>query len=134
MAVFTDDQGGIYKFTYDPMTFQYLGKPKLNNQHYTVWSFNVTADGRTAYIVTTSREDGSMFEIDLSSCVATKLATISTLGDDFKRLGTHTGSNSWDNKGRFYFSSFSTDLSKIENVLITRVDPSRLKTAITFAK
>lgn len=130
VAFFSDDQGNIYKFTYDPLSWEYLGKAKLHPHDYTMWSLNVTNDGKVAYLITTDHNGGSLFEFNLTTSETKQICDIVDLGPEFRILATHTGSDAWDNLGRFYFSSFTTDLSKIQNVIITRIDPSRLKAAL----
>jgi hypothetical protein len=131
VAYFVDDLCGIYRYTYQPESFEFIGKPHLHEQHHTVWSFNVADDGKTAYIITTcGRNRGSLFEVDLETAKASLISRLADLDPVYDTAGTHTGSDSWDLDGNFYFSSFATDSAHVQNVLITRLNPKQLKAAL----
>ena len=93
-----------------------------------MWTFHVGAEGKTAYLVTTMYEKSALYEIDLTDGSTKQLSVLADLDTAFDGLGLHTGYDAWDAAGRFYFTSFSTDPT--QNVLLTRIDPIRLKAAL----
>jgi hypothetical protein len=92
----------------------------------------VSADGGTAYIVTSMDENGALYEFDLTDRSTKQLGVLVDLDPVFAGRGSHTGYDAWDAAGRFYFTSFSGDPK--QNVLLTRVDPVRLKLALAHGK
>jgi hypothetical protein len=44
-------------------------------------------------------------------------------------LNVHTGYDAWDDQGRFAFASFASE--EASDVVLTRVDPERLKAALS---
>jgi hypothetical protein len=128
VAYFIDDACGLYRYTYYPESFQFIGRPQLHQRHYTTWSFNVAADGKVGYVISTcGMNRGSLFELDLQTAKATLIAKLSDIDPVYQSAGTHTGSDSWDTEGNFYFSSFATDSARAQNVLITRINPQEVK-------
>ena len=75
-------------------------------------------------------KQSALYEFDLTGGRTKQLSVMADLGPAFAGLGIHTGYDAWDEAGRFYFTSFSTDPR--QNVLLTRVDPVRLKAALVY--
>jgi hypothetical protein len=73
-------------------------------------------------------EKSALYEFDLTDRSTKQLGVLADLDTAFVGLGTHTGYDAWDAAGRFYFTSFSTDPA--QNVLLTRIDPVRLRAAL----
>ena len=96
------------------------------------WMFQVTSDGRKAYAAATSYVQGdgssSLYEVDLTTGASTRLCSLADLDPRLGQLNVHTGYDAWDDQGRFAFASFAGDGSS--NVVLTRVDPQRLKAAL----
>lgn len=126
-CIFSDDQGHIYRFVDEPPSWRYLGKATLPAGQLSVWTFHVSADGKTAYLITSVKRS-ALYEFDLTAGCTKQLSVMADLGPAFAGLNIHTGYDAWDEAGRFYFTSFSTDPR--QNVLLTRVDPVRLKAAL----
>jgi hypothetical protein len=128
MGFLADDQGNVYRFTDDPPTWRYLGKAGPPEGEFFLWSFQVSAEGRTAYLVASSDEQSALYGFDLTNGSTTRLGVLADLDPAFAGLGTHTGYDAWDSAGRFYFTSFSSD--PMQPVMLTRIDPVRLKLAL----
>ncbi|KQP95984.1 hypothetical protein [Methylobacterium sp. Leaf117] len=131
-----DDKGYLYRFTEaaagTPETWTALGRVTLDWTASFFWMFQVAPDGRTAYAAVTSYVPGtgpsSLYEVDLATGAATRLCSLADLDPRLERLNVHTGSDAWDDQGRFAFASFAGDGSS--EVVLTRVDPVRLKAAL----
>jgi hypothetical protein len=130
---FTDDAGHVYRFDDDPAggpQWTYVGRPKAEAD--LIWAFQVSADGRKAYLVASSFAHRAvppvLYEFDLTDGATRRLCTLGDLSDELARLKHHTGYDAWDRDGRFYVSSFSPNEHR--NVIVTRIDPVRLKAAL----
>jgi hypothetical protein len=82
--------------------------------------------GDKAYVATTASPDSaSLYEFDLKSGKTLWLCTMAELDPILRNRPVHTGYDSWDPAGRFYFASFNWHTD--QHVILTRVDPVRLK-------
>jgi hypothetical protein len=132
-CVFTDDAGHIYRFDDDPAAPQWSYVGHAETEADLIWAFEVSADGRKAYIVASSFAHRSvppvLYEVDLTDGAKTRrLCTLGDLSGELARLKHHTGYDAWDREGRFYVSSFSPN--EHNNVIVSRIDPVRLKVAL----
>jgi hypothetical protein len=97
-----------------------------------VWLFHVSRNGRKAYLATSSGVGApnlsSLYEFDLTTAATRPLRGLSALSPALSGFNVHTGYDAWDAEGRFYFSSFSTESEG--DVVVTRLDPVRLKVAL----
>ena len=129
---FSDDQGHVYRFDDAGPSWSYLGQVETPTAKLWVWLFDVSADGRKAYLATSSwakvANPSSLYEFDLATGRTLQLCSLADVDPELDRLNIHTGYDAWDDKGRFHFSSFSTELHR--NVVVTRIDPVRLKVAL----
>ena len=74
------------------------------------------------------REATSLFEFDLKTGKTLRLCAMADLDPALQDLRVHTGYDAWDADGRFYFASFSGRPD--QSVVLTRIDPKRLKAAL----
>jgi hypothetical protein len=132
---FSDDSGHVYRYDDAGPTWSYLGQikftePELPEKH--IWMFDVAADGKTAYVSTSTSppisETTSLYAFGLDDGKTRFLCTIGDLDPALRRMHVHTGYNAWDNKGRFYFASFNGEPH--QPVILTRIDPERLQAAL----
>ena len=129
---FADDQGHVYRFADDGPSWSYVGHVETPRARLWVWLFELSADGAKAYVGTSSWEDpanpASLYEFDLATGATRLLCGLDRFAPELSRLNLHTGYDSWDGAGRFYFASFA--MGSDENVVVTRIDPVRLKVAL----
>jgi hypothetical protein len=127
---FSDDKGHVYRFDDDGPSWSYLGQIETGQTGVYIWLFAVTPDGTKAYTATSTSpqpsEFTSLYEFDLRTGSTQKLCTLAELDPALKHLHVHTGYDAWDNKGWFYFASSNGH----QPVIVTRVDPVRLKAAL----
>ena len=128
-CIFTDDKGHLYRFDdADPASeseprWSFLGQLPPPNGRYWTWVFDVTADGTSAFVATSSWETSPMlYRIDLGAGTTTPICPLRALDLPFPE---HTGYDAWDREGRFYIASFDGDAGR--NVIVTRIDPQRLE-------
>jgi hypothetical protein len=69
-----------------------------------------------------------LYEFDLRTGRTQRLCTLSELDPALRDFHIHTGYDAWDPKGRFYFASFNGQPN--QPVVLTRVDPTRLRAAL----
>ncbi|HUN46437.1 MAG TPA: hypothetical protein VMU85_07955 [Stellaceae bacterium] len=133
--VFADDQGHVYRFDDEGPTWSYLGKMQVPEAELWVWVLQVSADGTKAYYVTSSwmpqANPAMLSEFDLASGESRRLCALDALDPVLGLLFLHTGYDAWDGEGRFYFTSFTSDTDA--HVVLTRVDPARLKSALRLS-
>jgi hypothetical protein len=129
---FSDDKGHVYRFDDDGPSWTYLGQIETNQPGAYIWLFHVTADLNKIYTATSTspqRSDfTSLFEFDLRSGQTQRLCSLTELDPALRDLNIHTGYDAWDFEGRFYFASFNGQPD--QPVVLTRVDPARLKAAL----
>jgi outer membrane protein assembly factor BamB len=129
---FADDQGHVYRFDEDGPRWSYIGQAKTPTAELWVWLFHVSANGRKAYFATSSwaqaANPSSLYEFDLVTGETRRLCGLDALDPELAVLNLHTGYDAWDKDGRFYFASFSMNGDR--NVVLTRLDPVRLKAAL----
>jgi hypothetical protein len=130
---FADVKGHIYRFDDNGPSWSYLGQIPTGQSH--LFVFHVSADGRKAYVITSlaRRGDGKgapdvVQEFDLSTGTVRQLCRLADLDPALAGLNLHTGYDAWDTEGGFYISSFSSNSDR--NVIVTRIDPVRLKSAL----
>jgi hypothetical protein len=132
LCFFSDDKGHVYRFDDDGPSWTYLGQIETNQQGAYIWLFHVTADLNKIYTATSTspqRSDfTSLFEFDLRSGKSQRLCSLTGLDPALRDLNIHTGYDAWDFEGRFYFASFNGQPD--QPVVLTRVDPARLKAAL----
>jgi hypothetical protein len=136
-CIFSDDKGHVYRFNDDGPSWTYIGQIKVGqpatDQPVTyIWLFQVTADATKAYAATSTSpqrsEFTSLYEFDLRTGKTQRLCTLAELDPALRDLHIHTGYDAWDLMGRFYFASFNGQPN--QPVVLTRVDPARLKAAL----
>ena len=127
-----DDKGHVYRFSEKGPRWTYVGQIAMDRPDSFFWMFQVTSDSRKAYAAATSYVPGadpsSLYEIDLTTGASTRLCSLADLDPRLGKLNVHTGYDALDDQGRFAFSSFAGDGSS--DVVLTRVDPERLKAAL----
>ena len=142
-CLFSDDRAHIYRFDDSLHSWSYIGQAKTVPAE--IFSFNISADGKKAYIVTSSLEPipadikkpNFLYEFDITTKTTRKLVSLRDLDPKLAASNRHTGYNAWDSDGRFYFTSFASydGIEKIpitnrQNAIVTRIDPVRLKVAL----
>jgi hypothetical protein len=135
-CVFGDDRGHVYRFDQDAHTWTYLGQVETGKKSgwdgVEFWLFAASPDGKGAYLATstspTPSEDTALYEFDFASGQTHRLCALADLDPALEHSHVHTGYDAWDLDGRFYFASFG--YSDDRSVLVTQVDPSRLKAAL----
>lgn len=129
---FADDRGHVYRFDDDGPRWSYIGQVAVSAAELHCWVFAVSADGRKAYLVGSTRlEDAdpiSLYEFDLATGATRRLCALADIDAAIGAFRQHTGYDAWDADGRFYFASFTPKSS--ENVVLTGIDPVRLKAAL----
>ena len=137
---FTDDQGRVYRFDDEGPSWSYIGKVQTAPAKF--WVFHVSADGKKAYFVTSSlgpntpfnpNNPNLLYELDLVTKTTRKLCNLADLDPQLAQFNRHTGYDAWDGDGRFYFSSFASkgnDRAWGRNVIVSAIDPVRLKVAL----
>lgn len=135
-CVFGDDRGRIYRFDQDAHTWTDLGQIETGKKAgwggVEFWLFAVAPDGRRVYVATSTSpkpsDDTALYEFDLASGRTRRICALADLDPALAHRHVHTGYNAWDAQGRFYFASFGYTGDR--SVLVTRVDPARLKAAL----
>jgi sugar lactone lactonase YvrE len=136
-CIFSDDKGHVYRFDDDGPSWSYLGQIETGQSATAqppayFWLFDVTADQSKVYTATSTspqRSDfTSLYEFDLRTGKTQRLCTFAELDPALRDLHIHTGYDAWDPEGRFYFASFNGQRN--QPVVLTRVDPIRLKAAL----
>lgn len=129
---FADDHGHVYRFDDAGPAWTYLGQAEAPEAEIWIWMFQASADGRKAYYATSSwmpqANPANLYEFDLATGKSRRLASLAQLDPELVPLFLHTGYDAWDRNGRFYFTSFTSDTDR--RVVLTRVDPARLKAAL----
>jgi hypothetical protein len=133
LCFFADDQGEVYRFEDGGAPrWAHLGRAALPAALLFMWAFHVSADARKAYLATSSwaaaANPSSLYEFDLPSGRTRRLCSLADLDAELARPNVHTGYDAWDRDGRFHLTSFSGEPGR--QVLVTRVDPVRLKIAL----
>jgi hypothetical protein len=140
VCFFSDDRAHIYRFDDAAPSWSYIGQVQTVPAE--ILSFNVSADGKKAYIVTSSLgphplkpgQTNWIYEFDLTTKATQLLSSVADIDPKLMLLNRTTGYDAWDSDGRFYFSSFSSfwnmPQSAKQNVIVTRIDPVRLKVAL----
>jgi hypothetical protein len=130
-----DYEANFYLFDNRDRTFRHLGQGSGDARHYKdgaafrIRVLDVAADERKIYFVNDDSELFSLFEFDVQTGATRRLCYLSDLDE---RLGGRTyfnraGNDSWDRQGRFYIASFGGELESPTDVIVTRIDPIRLK-------
>jgi hypothetical protein len=132
-CIFSDDKGHVYGFDDDRPSWSYLGQIETGQRGTYIWMFNVTADLSKLYTATSTSPQPSdftsLYEFDLRTGKTERLCTLAELGPSLRDRHVHTGYDAWDPEGRFYFASFNG--LPDQPVILTRVDPTRLKAALS---
>jgi hypothetical protein len=130
-CVFSDDKGHVYRFDDDGPSWSYLGQIETGQPNTYIWLFDVTAEGKVYAATSTAPQPSdftALYEFDLGNGKTERLCTLAELDPSLRDLHIHTGYAAWDPEGRFYFASFNGHPD--QPVVLTRVDPTRLKAAL----
>jgi hypothetical protein len=126
-----DDQGNIYRFVDATATWSFVGRPNFTGNRIgtpKTWVFQLSADAEKIYIgVSDVSYPNSIWEFDIATGATSELAKVSELDSTASTQAFITGFDSWDDKGNFYFSSFS--MYNNVNVYMLGVNPVRIKAA-----
>lgn len=126
-----DDQGNIYRFVDATATWSFVGRPNFTGGGIgtpKTWVFQLSADSEKIYIgVSDVSYPNSIWEFDIATGATSELAKVSELDSTAATQAFITGFDSWDDKGNFYFSSFS--MYNNVNVFMLGVNPVRIKAA-----
>ncbi|MCP1535744.1 hypothetical protein [Methylorubrum extorquens] len=131
-----DSRGHLYRFSEDAagdtIAWTAIGQVTMERPGSFLWMFQVDPAGATAYAAATSYAPdagpASLYEVDLATGRSTRLCSLADLDPRLGALNVHTGYDAWDAQGRFAFASFAGEGES--EVLLTRVDPARLKAAL----
>lgn len=135
-CIAADNRGNLYRFAEEgsegKITWNQIGQVTMERPGSFLWMFQVSADGAKAYAAATSYAPdagpSSLYEVDLTMGRSTRLCSLADLDPRLGRLNVHTGYDAWDAQGRFAFTSFAGEGES--GVLVTRIDPVRLKAAL----
>ena len=126
-----DDQGNIYRFVDATATWSFVGRPNFTGGGIgtpKTWVFQLSADSEKIYIgVSDVSYPNSIWEFDIATGATSELAKVSELDSTASTQAFITGFDSWDDKGNFYFSSFS--MYNNVNVFMLGINPVRIKAA-----
>ena len=125
-----DDQGNIYRFVDATASWSFVGQPNFSGVGGTpkTWVFQLSADAEKIYIgVSDVSYPNSIWEYDIATGATSELAKVSELDSQAASQAFITGYDSWDDKGNFYFSSFS--MYNNVNVYMLGINPVRIKAA-----
>jgi len=122
----SDDAGRIYRFDDAGPAWTSLGKLEHDGQW--VWVMQLSTDERSIYFVNSGAKEDGLFEFDVASGRTRRLCSLASLHPDLVGRTRHTGHDAWDADGRFYFTSFPWPAET--NLLLTRIDPVRLKASL----
>jgi len=132
VCFFADDQGHVYRFADRGPSWSYVGQVDTPDVRLWVWMFQVNPAGTKAYVATSgwdrAANPASLYEFDLATGATTRLCGFDAFGPALDGLNLHTGYDAWDGDGRFYLASFAMEGRR--NVVVTRIDPERLKAAL----
>ena len=132
-CVFSDDKGHVYSHDEIQHTWSYIDKIKTELSEF-IWLLGAEPEGKAVYVATSTSPQPSsgtaLYEFDLTSGETHALCKLSELDPGLVGMHVHTGYNAWDNRGRFYFTSFGFSPKSIKSVYVTRIDPVRLKAAL----
>ncbi|MGC4064808.1 MAG: hypothetical protein QM784_09220 [Polyangiaceae bacterium] len=130
----------LYRFDDETGTFTKLGQGQLPSSHVStrtgavrVRSMQLSPNEQKIYLLNDSAPVNSLFEWDFRRTMTPlELATEAELDPKLTPAYTGiTGHDSWDDSGRFYFTSFGGEgVPATPNVMFVGVDPVRLKTAV----
>lgn len=122
----SDDLGRVYRFDEDGPTWTQLGT--LEHDGRWVWVMQLGGDERSIYFVNSGAPKDGLYEFDTETGTTRRLAFLEDLSPDLAGRTRHTGHDAWDQEGRFYFTSFPWPADT--NLLMTRIDPVRLKESL----
>ena len=137
-CIFADDPGHVYRFDQDAHSWTYLGQIETGQKAgwggVEFWLFDMSPDGSGAYVATSTSprpsDNTALYWFDFSSGKTRHICDMADLDPALKNLHVHTGYNAWDDRGSFYFASFGFAGNSVHDVIVTRVDPSRLEKAL----
>lgn len=126
VCILCDNVGHIYRFNEVGPTWSYLGNIGQSDQfkYGYVWVFHVRADRTRAYLISTN---GDFFEFNLIAKTSRWIGNVKSVAPRLQQLKFLYGHNAWDKQGRFFFAAFSDQVKTGPNVLLTAIDPDRLK-------
>ena len=130
-----DEQGWIYRYDRRDDRFTRLGRAVSDDTRYgsrgglKMRAFNITPDERSLYFINDDAAVSALWEWDVATGATRCLCDLSAIdgrigGGEFT---THAGNDSWGADGCLYFCSFGTDQGKPTALILTRLDPVRLK-------
>jgi hypothetical protein len=130
-----DEDGRIYRYNRRNDTFHLLGQATSADVKYAckgtlkMRAFNVTADEKKVYFVNDDAAASAFWEWDVEGNTTKRLCDMSVLDGRIGAPGFdgHGGNDSWDEDGNLYFCSFGRDQTRPTGLVLTRLDPVRLK-------
>jgi hypothetical protein len=134
--VYVADAGGrIYRYDKQDDSFLLLGKAASDGADYEckgslkMRAFNLAPDEKKIYFINDDAKVSAFWEWDIASHSTKRLCDLSALDD---RIGAgkftiHGGNDSWDDDGYLYFCSFGKDPANPTELILSRLDPVRLK-------
>lgn len=135
-CVFGDDRGHVYRFERDAHRWTSLGQIQTGKTAgwggVEFWLFDVAPDGKSLYAGTSTSPrpsgDTALYSFDLASGQTQRICSFAELDPALANTHVHTGYDAWDAQGRFTFASFG--YAGDHGVIVTRIDPARLKAAL----
>ncbi len=130
-----DATGRIYRYDKQDDSFQLLGRAGSDGADYQ-WkgslklrAFNLTADEKKIYFINDDAKVSAFWEWDIASHRTKRLCDLSALDDRIGagKFNIHGGNDSWDDDGYLYFCSFGKDPVNPTELILSRLDPVRLK-------
>ncbi len=93
----------------------------------------MTSDERAIYFINDDAKVSAFWEWDVATRTTKRICNRSAhderLGDG--RFSIHGGNDSWDSAGRLYFCSFGRDPANPTELILTRVEPAKLKVSVS---
>jgi hypothetical protein len=123
----SDACGNLYCFTDSNASWEYIGKPDFP-ESWNIWMMQVSADESRMYIGRCD-EKPVLYEFNLLTKQTSVLSTVAMLDDTAGQRSIITGYDSWDIKGNFYFSCFTSYDGN--NVMLIGLNPVLLSAAIS---
>lgn len=131
----SDREGWIWRYDMETDGFERLGQAVGAGQQHNskktlkMRAFNVSADERKIYFINDGADDSAFWEWDIASKTTRRLCGLGQLDPRLgaKEYFNHCGNDTWDNNGCLYFCSFGSDTSETTDLILSRLDPVKLK-------
>ena len=133
-----DGAGRIYLYDSRDDRFQLLGQATSDRTEYQckgflkIRCFNVTPDEKEIYFINDDAERSAFWEWDVATSTTKKLCDLAALDGQIGEpaFNAHAGNDSWGGDGCIYFCSFGSDEEHPTPLVLSRVDPVKVKVQV----